>query len=157
MEEIGVPFAVGLFSAEEALLLGRGKREADQKRELALQKYREWSRGKGREARRAKRQEQAAQEKEEEKERQRKFKGLKAYRRWLRLESKQSYFSSQSNTVVARSRVTPRPELPTAKSTDRNAIRKGGGISMSRAGSIGRGIGGSGGSGPSSVDKKYSS
>lgn len=38
MDEIGVPFAVELFSAEEALLLGRGKREAEQKRELALQK-----------------------------------------------------------------------------------------------------------------------
>ena len=38
MEEIGVPFAGELFSAEEALLLGRGKRDAEQKRELALQK-----------------------------------------------------------------------------------------------------------------------
>lgn len=36
--EIGVPFAGELFGVEEATLLGRGKREAEQKRELALQK-----------------------------------------------------------------------------------------------------------------------
>ena len=36
--EVGVPFAGELFGEEEALLLGRGKKEAEQKRELALQK-----------------------------------------------------------------------------------------------------------------------
>lgn len=37
-KDIGVPFANELFGLEEAVLLGRGKRDAEQKKELALQK-----------------------------------------------------------------------------------------------------------------------
>lgn len=36
-KEIGVPFAVELFGPEEALLLGRGHKDAEEKRERALQ------------------------------------------------------------------------------------------------------------------------
>lgn len=39
---VGVPFAEELFGLEEAELLGRGKKDAEQKRELALQKCVRW-------------------------------------------------------------------------------------------------------------------
>ncbi|CAM9205580.1 unnamed protein product, partial [Ectocarpus sp. 8 AP-2014] len=103
-KEIGVPFAVELFGLEEALLLGRGQKDAEEKRERALQQYRIWSKQKSKEARKARRVEQAKQAEEADRKRRRKAEGLKAYRRWLRLASKEAYFSPQNNKVVPRVR-----------------------------------------------------
>ncbi|CAM9294068.1 unnamed protein product, partial [Ectocarpus sp. 6 AP-2014] len=103
-KEIGVPFAGELFGLEEALLLGRGHKDAEEKRERALQQYRIWSKEKSKEARKARRVEQAKQAEEAHRKRRRKAEGLKAYRRWLRLASKEAYFSPQNNKVVPRVR-----------------------------------------------------
>ncbi|CAM9767723.1 unnamed protein product [Ectocarpus sp. 4 AP-2014] len=101
-KEIGVPFAVELFGPEEALLLKRGHKDAEEKRERALQQYRIWSKEKSKEARKTRRVEQAKQAEEADRKRRRKAEGLKAYRRWLRLASKEAYFSPQNNKVVPR-------------------------------------------------------
>ncbi|CAB1109817.1 unnamed protein product [Ectocarpus sp. CCAP 1310/34] len=105
-KEIGVPFAVELFELEEASLLGRGHKDAEEKRERALEQYRIWSKEKSKEARKARRVEQAKQAEEADRQRRKKAEGLKAYRRWLRLASKEAYFSPQNNKVVPRVRAS---------------------------------------------------
>ncbi|CAN0160391.1 unnamed protein product [Pylaiella littoralis] len=105
---VGVPLAGELFGLEEALLLGRGEKHAEQRKELALQKFHVWSKAKGKEARKAKKLQQAKRAEEAERERLRRAEGLKAYRRWVRLASKESYFSAQNNKVVARTVLSPR-------------------------------------------------
>lgn len=53
------------------------------------ERYREWSLAKVKEARRAKKQAAAAREEKADWERRRKAEGLRAYRKWVRLASKQ--------------------------------------------------------------------
>ena len=56
----------------------------------ARRRYRDWSREKGKEARKAKKLQQAKRAQDAERERRRKAEALKAYRRWLRLDSKET-------------------------------------------------------------------